>query len=393
MDSSSIPNDTRLVQFPEGKVIGARWIVKKILGSGSYGTVYEVQNVKNPLINGALKAESNSASNSILKLEVEVLKQLQKRKYTVRLLHSAKRETYSYMVMTLCGPDLFTLKHTNKLVTFSESTILRIAILSLYAIKQLHEVGYVHRDIKPSNIAISPSINCRHILYLLDYGMVRRYAIYSDKQWLIRPPRKRVRLILNVLLRGTLRYCSINTHRRQEQGRVDDLWSLMYMLVDLRANYLPWGRAAREDRILYLKESISDQELLSSGNLKFYTKILAHLRKLQYPDRPDYLLMYKLMISPIMRKQHLFDEPYDWENVAERVTQEDSFQRKLSRTSSSRSANNSHSIPDDIPIAQEKAFSEGKNDVPDIMKTSYHASRRRSDRDRQNQEESNGDLP
>ncbi|KAM3723971.1 putative serine/threonine-protein kinase [Dirofilaria immitis] len=336
MNSFDENNESKLVEFPNGKIVGARWIVRRILGTGAYGAVYEVQSVTNPLISGALKvnwekfsAESNSATDSILKLEVEVLKQLQNRKYTVRLLHSGKRETYSYMVMTLCGPDLFTVKQMKNLATFSESTILRIAILSLYAIKQLHEIGFVHRDIKPSNIAISPSATDRHIMYLLDYGMVRKYAIYSDKRWLIRPPRKRV------LLRGTLRYCSVNTHKRHEQGRVDDLWSLMYMLIDLRSNHLPWGKATREDRILYLKESVSDKQLLSNGKMEFYEQILTHLRKLRYPDRPDYRYMYKMMISPMIRKRYFFNEPYDWEVLSEGETQEESLSLKESYTSAS----------------------------------------------------------
>ncbi|VDO06615.1 unnamed protein product [Brugia timori] len=392
-------NESKLVQFPNGKVniVGARWLVRRILGTGAYGAVYEVQSVTNPLISGALKAESNSATDSILKLEVEVLKQLQSRKYTVRLLYSGKRETYSYMVMTLCGPDLLTVKNMKNLVTFSESTTLRIAVLSLYAIKQLHEIGFVHRDIKPSNIAISPSASVRHIMYLLDYGMVRKYAIYSNKQWFIRQPRKRV------LLRGTLRYCSVNTHKRNEQGRVDDLWSLMYMLIELRCNYLPWSKATREDRILYLKESIPDKQLLSNGKMEFYERILAHLRKLRYPDRPDYHYMYKLMVSPMIRKRYLFNEPYDWEVVSEGATQEESESMKKSSTSSPKSFSPidvkpfNSIIPEDIPVAQEHAFDEGENDVPDIMKTSYHVYHRRQDRgQRASQDENNvpnEDLP
>ncbi|VIO91206.1 Uncharacterized protein BM_BM5726 [Brugia malayi] len=335
-------NESKLVQFPNGKIVGARWLVRRILGTGAYGAVYEVQSVTNPLISGALKAESNSATDSILKLEVEVLKQLQSRKYTVRLLYSGKRETYSYMVMTLCGPDLLTVKNMKNLVTFSESTTLRIAVLSLYAIKQ-------------------------------------------------------------VLLRGTLRYCSVNTHKRNEQGRVDDLWSLMYMLIELRCNYLPWSKATREDRILYLKESIPDKQLLSNGKMEFYERILAHLRKLRYPDRPDYHYMYKLMVSPMIRKRYLFNEPYDWEVVSEGATQEESESMKKSSTSSPKSVSPidvkpfNSIIPEDIPVAQEHAFDEGENDVPDIMKTSYHVYHRRQDRgQRASQDENNvpnEDLP
>lgn len=65
------------------------------------------------------------------------------------------------------------------------------------------------------------------------------------------------------------------------------------MLVDLRTNRLPWGKTVREDRILYLKDSITDKELLVDGKLEFYEKILEQLRKLRYPDRPDYLAIYK----------------------------------------------------------------------------------------------------
>ncbi|VDK74063.1 unnamed protein product [Litomosoides sigmodontis] len=391
MKSCNEGNEPKLVHFPNGKIVGARWLVRRILGTGAYGAVYEVQSVTNPLVSGALKAESNSATDSILKLEVEVLKQLQSRKYTVRLLYSGKRETYSYMVMTLCGPDLLTLKNMKNLETFSEHTILRIAVLSLYAIKQLHEIGFVHRDIKPSNIAISPTAKVRHIIYLLDYGMVRKYAIYNNKQWFIRQPRKRV------LLRGTLRYCSVNTHKRNEQGRVDDLWSLMYMLIELRSNYLPWGKAKREDRILYLKESISDKQLLSKGKMEFYEQILAHLRTLRYPDRPDYHYMYKLMISPMVRKRYLFNEPYDWEIISENETQESETLEKPCRCSP-KSINlistepPSLIIPKDIPAAQEQAFDEGENDVPDIMKTSYHVCQRRQDRDRRALQDE-GNLP
>ncbi|VDK43333.1 unnamed protein product [Gongylonema pulchrum] len=65
------------------------------------------------------------------------------------------------------------------------------------------------------------------------------------------------------------------------------------MLIDLRSNQLPWGKALREERILYLKETTSDKDLLIDGKMEFFEKILKHLRKLHYADRPDYRAIYR----------------------------------------------------------------------------------------------------
>lgn len=54
--------------------------------------------------------------------------------------------------MSLCGPDLMFLKRIKGINgnrreddRFSEPTIMRIGIQCLYAIKQLHEIGFIHR--------------------------------------------------------------------------------------------------------------------------------------------------------------------------------------------------------------------------------------------------------
>lgn len=63
------------------------------------------------------------------------------------------------------------------------------------------------------------------LIYLIDFGMVRSYAILDEpkdengkaikaegpKRWIIRKARRKI------LLRGTMRYCSLNVHKRNEQ--------------------------------------------------------------------------------------------------------------------------------------------------------------------------------
>lgn len=66
----------------------------------------------------------------------------------------------SYVVMSLLGPNLMQIKKNCKVNTFTAGTTTRIGVHALYAIKQLHEIGYVHRDIKPGySSSSSSSIN------------------------------------------------------------------------------------------------------------------------------------------------------------------------------------------------------------------------------------------
>ena len=45
--------------------------------------------------------------------------------------------------------------------------------------------------------------------------------------------------------RGTTTYASINTQNLCDQSPRDDLWSLLYVLLDLLCGKLPWSEAAK----------------------------------------------------------------------------------------------------------------------------------------------------
>ncbi|MFH4977938.1 hypothetical protein AB6A40_004647 [Gnathostoma spinigerum] len=167
-----------VVEFKIGKVICGQWKVTEKLGSGGCGAVYEVIDIKHKGYSAALKAESNNVEDGgVLKLEAAVLSKLGECKNVVRLIHSGKRPKYSFIVMTLCGPDLMFLKrirgeNSNKREDdhFSIETILRIAIHCLYAIKQTHEIGFVHRDVKPGNMVIGVHGRDSRTIFMIDYG-------------------------------------------------------------------------------------------------------------------------------------------------------------------------------------------------------------------------------
>ncbi|KJH49259.1 hypothetical protein DICVIV_04581 [Dictyocaulus viviparus] len=339
--------------FHPGKVIAGRWKVWEQIGVGGMGAVYKVEDKLRKNFFAAMKIEDNRTDIGLLKLEVHVLKQLQKMKYAVKLYDSGRRKNYryaappppspllphiqsrvrelksprfgssdevafdlfglcgSFMVMSLFDKDLMTLKREYGGRPFSESTTLRLAISTLYAIKQLHEIGYIHRDIKSGNCMIGKYGRDRRMVYLIDYGMVRSFVV-KDKngKMAIRKPRDGEQLF-----RGTPRYCSLGTHYGKEQGRVDDLWCWLYMIIELHIG-LPWSHLGDEKQILAIKENCPPNVLLKSCPKEFF-KIHDYLKTLGYSDRPDYYGLYSECIAGLKRVKGSFLDPYEWEGPPE----------------------------------------------------------------------------
>ncbi|VDP00110.1 unnamed protein product, partial [Heligmosomoides polygyrus] len=256
--------------FAKGQIISKRWKVKQKLGEGGFGAVYKVLDLE--------------TKNNILRTLGDI-------PYFPHLLDSGKKSTYSYIVITLLGPSL------NKILKFfgrvcSISTQVRIGINTLYALKQLHDIGFLHRDLKPGNVAVGPVGTPEfRFIHIFDFGLARRFIITQSGQ---KPPKMR-RPRPRVHFRGTLRYCSINCHEKGEQGRDDDLWCFFYMLVELRGR-LPWSNVREGLGILEMKRTVDVEELLKDCPVEFIS-IEQHLKSLNYYLRPDYALIYRLLMQ------------------------------------------------------------------------------------------------
>lgn len=49
--------------------------------------------------------------------------------------------------------------------------------------------------------------------------------------------------------RGTVRYASVAAHRNREMGRHDDLFSLLYVLVEMVNGALPWRKIKDKEQV------------------------------------------------------------------------------------------------------------------------------------------------
>ncbi|KAI8903164.1 kinase-like domain-containing protein [Gorgonomyces haynaldii] len=301
----------------EKTIIKGRWRVLSIIGRGAFGQVYLAfdQELQQKV---AIKIESPYCKKPVLKLEMSILKR-HCSKHLCEMIaggrfispgfnESLNPPIYTYMVMKLLGQSLSELR---KLMngSFSVHTTALLGMQMIQAIKDVHEAGILHRDIKPGNfcIATADGPTDRHgrpIVYLIDFGLARRYR---NEDGSVRAPRDQVGF------RGTARYASIPAHTGQELGRVDDLWSLFYVLVEFQTGVLPW-KGREKDVIGKVKVDLHGPGLVSKLP-KPMLSFFEYLSQLEYQDCPDYHYLVGLMQELFALSNQPPDVPYDWTDV------------------------------------------------------------------------------
>ncbi|CAO4369905.1 unnamed protein product [Caenorhabditis nigoni] len=301
--------DNGTIELPKGRIVGYTWQVVRKLGEGGCGSVYLVRNLEDDT-EAAMKAESNNANGGcVLKLEVAILKKLTGKPHVCKFISAARLTDFTYVIMTLLGESLNKIvKKVGRQLTVSAQV--RIAANILFCLKQIHDIGFIHRDLKPANMALGYKTNseeCR-FFHVLDFGLSRQYLVpHSDQpsKFMMRKPRERS------LFRGTTRYCSIRMHDRAEQGRVDDLWSMLYLLAELRGP-LPWSSQNDKRIVGELKRLHTDEDVLQNCPMEFL-EIAKHLRSLTYFHRPDYHKIFMLLLTVMQKGNFIWNDPYDWE--------------------------------------------------------------------------------
>ncbi|XP_078490913.1 uncharacterized protein LOC100176391 [Ciona intestinalis] len=297
-----MPSDQTVQLLEPGDFIKDRWKIMRKIGGGGFGEIYEaVDTVSGEAV--ALKAESARQAKQVLKMEVAVLKALQGKEHVCRFIACGRNERFNYVIMSLVGRNLAELRRSQPRGMFSISTTLRLGKQILVGIRNIHCVGFLHRDVKPSNFAMGrTSATCRTV-YMLDFGLARQYTNAVGEIRQARPIAG---------FRGTVRYASINAHRNREMGCHDDLWSLLYMLVEFVNGQLPWRKIKNKEQVGIMKERYDEKMLLKHMPHELM-ELYNHISTLQYYDKPDYEFVHQLFEQAIARKNIHSSDPFDWE--------------------------------------------------------------------------------
>lgn len=158
---------------PNTQIINSTWIVGKKISSGSFGVVYQIENIKTKE-QLAAKLETNNNSDDILSVlrEAFLMGKLQNITGIPKVLWSGSEGHHDIMVQQLLGKDLGS--YLRILKTMCLKTVVEIGIQSINIVRQFHEKNIIHRDLKPENMIMGRKGE-NHQVYIVDFGISKFY--------------------------------------------------------------------------------------------------------------------------------------------------------------------------------------------------------------------------
>jgi len=299
-----------LIQSPW--IIENRWKVIEKIASGGFGAIYRaIDTVNEDVV--AVKIEKRNDKNYLEK-EIKFYEKLQGKIGVPKLIWSGDVKSLKdnggegsskVLMLEYLGYSLSDLFYKNN-KKFSLKTVLMIAIQMITRLECCHEFGIVHRDVKPGNFIMGKGID-RHIVYIIDFGLASEYLDENGKHI---PNNKKASF------RGTHRYASINSHRRREQSRRDDLEALGYVLIYFLKGSLPWQnlKAIKKDRrkVIGNRKKNTSIESLTSETPEQFFKYMKYVKQLKFRDTPDYNYLRQLFIDRMQENKFEHDYIYDW---------------------------------------------------------------------------------
>jgi serine/threonine protein kinase len=210
--------------------------ITRLINGGTFCKLYEGIHIhKQEKV--AIKCESSEKGKKILENEINMYLYLKKYKINIpNIKHIGVYENYKYIVMELLDinvKDFFKqkrerIKNKKEIDIDIEKEILEIdnIIIDLfYIVNKFHQRLIVHRDIKPENFIFDKNMN----LYIIDLGLS---TLDSNRE-------------LTSFI-GNKLYSSYRCHEKTYvYTYADDLISLVYMLLHLHTDNLPWDESSQ----------------------------------------------------------------------------------------------------------------------------------------------------
>ena len=288
-------------------LIFGKYRLTKIIGSGSFGYVYEGKNV-NSEDNKSVAVKVEQKDNGLNLLEKESFYLYSLKGFGVpEVISFGYSGKYNILVQTLLGESLGKIFYKNK-NKFSLKDICMFSIQILHRIEFVHSKNIIHRDIKPENFLIGKSDE--YSIYIIDFGLSKKYKSSRTN--------KHVQFRLTKKFTGTARYASLNAIRGAEQSRRDDLEAIGYMLLFFfNGGRLPWqgvsckAKAEKYVKIYFMKKNLDFDDFCKNMPKQIIT-YMKYCRNLEFEQKPDYEYLRSLFEDALKFKGFNNDLCFSW---------------------------------------------------------------------------------
>ncbi|MCM3781442.1 protein kinase family protein [Neobacillus mesonae] len=248
----------------ENAVLGNRYIVKQLLGEGSYGITYKCLDRENGT-HVALKQSRPSKgklARHLLNREASILKKLSHPQIPQHLDFFDEGK-HTYLAMSYLEGDTLEDLIFEKDEKFDEQACIRMTLKLLELVTYIHEKGFVHLDLRIPNVLFQGED-----MYLIDFGLAREIGEEPPVQ-------------LNKRQKTRMRPSSSFSSRPFKDAEVQaDLIDVgHFMLFMLYSDYEPLGSSSAAERSW-------QEELELSSDLRDMIERLLELQE-PYTDTQD----------------------------------------------------------------------------------------------------------
>ena len=331
----------------------------KLIGKGSFGKVYSVQNILTKE-NFAMKVESLKITDKILETEAFYLYSLQGFGFP-KFISYGHNQTYNILIEELLDKSLDTIYiKRNRICPIQEACLIAIQLIERFEF--IHSKNIIYRDIKPDNFLIGKKDP--NVIYVIDFGLCKKYRSSKTGKHLL--PKRTGKF------NGTMKYASINALLGKEQSRRDDLIALGYMIIFFVKKKLPWSYdVSYFDRDKYTKLIIEKQ---TDGNGSLFKEIPGEFKEymkynmnLKFEQKPNYEYLKSLF------KNILFKMNLNFKNICFNWINNKNRQLKgYPKNSSKRKSNSYRRIMENLRENSLKTNREGKSQDAAIINDNFN---------------------
>ncbi|KAJ1659487.1 Calmodulin-dependent protein kinase cmk2 [Dispira simplex] len=196
----------------------------KMLGSGTFGEVYEASRIKDksPVAVKVIRKTLLNGDPTLVYKEIHVMQGIH-HENIVELYDWFESRNNFYLVFSLAtGGELF--ERISQLGRFSEQDAVVVMRTVFEAVAYLHGCNIVHRDLKPENLLYKDN-SPDSPLVIADFGIAK--TMRNDKD------------VLTTVC-GSYGYVAPEIMRRQGYGKPVDLWSLGIIAFTVLCGYSPF---------------------------------------------------------------------------------------------------------------------------------------------------------